>query len=308
MGVGLNADADYLSRAATGLAATGLITYTVWCWHRRSSGVGYALVSDAGVLSLEGNAGRFNGLRYDNTFSSGVEADPRLTIGDSGGETDFASTPARADGYVDDEPPFDVWCFFVKTVAGPAGSSTITVEWSTESSSTWHTQTRAAGTEGSITPSTLLFGRALTADAQCSQGYYSYAGARSEFLDETPRRDLKSRVAAAAGDWAYYRLANNSDTADTSGNGRTITFNGTITSEGDPTIVVPSIEQESFRFYNDDGSESAATALGAQDANVTVAAGTAARLRTLTNFTGDYTSRRRRLKYRKVGDDGWRDL
>ena len=47
------------------------------------------------------------------------------------------------------------------------------------------------------------------------------------------------------------------------------------------------LEQEGFRFRNDDGSESTATWKDAQDANITLASDTAFRLRMLINATLD---------------------
>jgi hypothetical protein len=54
--------------------------------------------------------------------------------------------------------------------------------------------------------------------------------------------------------------------------------------------VVATIEQEGFRFRNDDGSESAATWKASQDTNITLAAATAARIRMILNATGDPAS------------------
>ena len=59
-----------------------------------------------------------------------------------------------------------------------------------------------------------------------------------------------------------------------------------------------SIEQEGFRFRNDDGSESAATWKANQDTNITLAADTAARIRMLLNATGDPASIGAQLEYR----------
>jgi hypothetical protein len=59
-----------------------------------------------------------------------------------------------------------------------------------------------------------------------------------------------------------------------------------------------SIEQEGFRFRNDDGSEAAATWKANQDVNITLAADTAARIRMLLNATGDPASIGAQLEYR----------
>ncbi len=63
----------------------------------------------------------------------------------------------------------------------------------------------------------------------------------------------------------------------------------------------PTLEQEGFRFRNDDGSEAAATWRQAQDVNDTIAKDTNIRLRVLVNATGDPASNQYQLEYRKVG-------
>ena len=229
MGVLLDADADYLSRAG-GPGATGLTDYTQWGWHRRTSGVGTTAASLAGVMAQEGNATRFNALRFDGTFD-GTENGPRLSIGDATGTTQFAIG--------DDHPTFDVWHFYVIVCSGAAGSVTATVYYSAEGSSIWFTQSRALGTEDSITPDTLLYGHNLASDANTSHGDYAYCGARAEALNETDAKALKSRSATAAGDWGYWRLADASSLGDTSGNGRDLTANGTVANGADPTIGDP---------------------------------------------------------------------
>lgn len=65
------------------------------------------------------------------------------------------------------------------------------------------------------------------------------------------------------------------------------------------------IDQEGFRFRNDDGSESAATWRQAQDVVDTIAAGTNIRLRVLMDAGGDPASSAFQLEYRKVGNADW---
>jgi hypothetical protein len=55
-------------------------------------------------------------------------------------------------------------------------------------------------------------------------------------------------------------------------------------------VSASSIEQEGFRFRNDNGSESTATWKDVQDANITLATTTAFRLRMILNATGDPAS------------------
>lgn len=70
----------------------------------------------------------------------------------------------------------------------------------------------------------------------------------------------------------------------------------------------PTLEQEGFRFRNDDGSESTATWRQAQDTDDSIATETPFRLRMLTNATGDPAIQAVKLQYRKVGASNWRDL
>lgn len=62
------------------------------------------------------------------------------------------------------------------------------------------------------------------------------------------------------------------------------------------------VEQEGFRWRADDGSESAASWLAAQDTNITRMADTPTRLRTLLNATGDPASFTPQLEYKLSSD------
>jgi hypothetical protein len=75
-----------------------------------------------------------------------------------------------------------------------------------------------------------------------------------------------------------------------------------------PTVVV--LEQEGFRFRNDDGSEAAATWRQAQDVADSIAKETNVRLRVIVNETGgsDPASQQYGLEYRKQGDTDWRTV
>lgn len=69
-------------------------------------------------------------------------------------------------------------------------------------------------------------------------------------------------------------------------------------------------EQEAYRWRDDDGSESAATWLAAQDVNITRAKTTTTRVRLLLNMTDDPPSEQYKIQERKVGDadSEWRDI
>ncbi len=63
--------------------------------------------------------------------------------------------------------------------------------------------------------------------------------------------------------------------------------------------VASTLDQEGYRWRNDDGSESAATWLASQDADITQPAETNTRLRTLLNSTGDPSTTQYRLDYKR---------
>ncbi len=77
----------------------------------------------------------------------------------------------------------------------------------------------------------------------------------------------------------------------------------TYTAAGGATL-----EQEGFRFRNDDGSESGATWKANQDANVTVPKNQNTRLRMLINATGDPAADSYQLEWRKTNDPIWRKV
>lgn len=66
------------------------------------------------------------------------------------------------------------------------------------------------------------------------------------------------------------------------------------------------LEQEGFRFRNDDGSETTATWREAQDINITVPVSTNNRLRILVNATGDAPTTQFRLDYKKSTDGSYK--
>jgi hypothetical protein len=71
------------------------------------------------------------------------------------------------------------------------------------------------------------------------------------------------------------------------------------------TATAGTVEQEGFRFRNDDGSETTATWLAAQDTNITQPKTTNTRLRVALNSTLNRGSETYRLEYRAVGGSTW---
>lgn len=67
-------------------------------------------------------------------------------------------------------------------------------------------------------------------------------------------------------------------------------------------ITTTTVEQEGFRWREDDGSETTATWAAAQDTHINAAVSTTRRLRLLLNGTGDPASTQYRLDYKKSSD------
>ena len=68
------------------------------------------------------------------------------------------------------------------------------------------------------------------------------------------------------------------------------------------------LEQEGFRFRNDDGSETTATWRQTQDTDDSADENEAVRLRIIINGTGDPSAGQYKLQYREVGNDTWLDV
>lgn len=77
-----------------------------------------------------------------------------------------------------------------------------------------------------------------------------------------------------------------------------ITGDGSLISE--PQISQDSsINQHSFRFFNDDGSESTSTFAGGVNGNVNLQPSDVARIRLLIDSTGDISGKQFQLEYRR---------
>ena len=116
----------------------------------------------------------------------------------------------------------------------------------------------------------------------------------------------------------FLHLADGADYTNFGSGGGTWSELGTVNASdleppaiwGSPLVVTSlpvsiSVEQEGFRFRNDDGSESAATWKAAQDVDASIAIDERFRLRFLLNATGDPAAQSYQLEYRKVGAALW---
>lgn len=97
--------------------------------------------------------------------------------------------------------------------------------------------------------------------------------------------------------YSYAAVQNNS-------NGDSNVVTGTFTT----AAATPTLDQKHFRWRNDDGSETTATWVAAEDTNVTIAATTPTRLRVEVLTAGNPASKAFKLQYRKVGATDWKDV
>ena len=162
-------------------------------------------------------------------------------------------------------------------------------------------------------------------------GYYASANNRYFFKFVTNTYfDLASPAGAgaSAGDELYLEINGTTitaklngvvdgafsvtDTSLTSGGVGVCSWTNNTGTAGDDfsggALVSLVLEQEGFRFRNDDGSETTATWAASQDTNYSVSPSTLKRLRMLVNATGDPAAGEYKLQYRKVGDDTWMDV
>jgi hypothetical protein len=106
---------------------------------------------------------------------------------------------------------------------------------------------------------------------------------------------------------------------DYSGNGYDMTVTGSPTVAGNPPIpwrqgrkkyfiplgVAASLDQEGFRWRNDDGNETTATWNANQDTDISAGAGINKRLRVIVNATGDPAAKDFLLEGKKSTDSDW---
>ena len=123
------------------------------------------------------------------------------------------------------------------------------------------------GSLGSDTTNSISATIRIEADGSSIQGKVGGSIVLGPYTDTTHSGQVKTAIAGF--------LASNASNL--------ITFDNFAAGD----LVVTAIEQEGFRFRNDDGSESAATWKANQDTNITLAADTAFRLRFLLKATGN---------------------
>lgn len=233
MGVGLDADTEYLRRSSIPSGGAGTLSdggFTnffvgVWCY-RPSSGNSHNLTADGGIIHLLAGA-REMVIGFDNNFGSGTAADPNLRIlfnsgGGTGADQDFTSANF-----------LDEWVYYFILDNSTDGQIAGYIKLSDLATAV--TITRTNDNAGSQYINELTFGN--NGGSAVAMGWYAYARAvYGTGLTVTDALAYAASDVQDAGDWGFWPIVDSADTGDDSGNGRTLTFNGTLTDEDSPNL------------------------------------------------------------------------
>ena len=219
MAVRFNSDSDWISLAIN-IGGAGHVNFALGCWLWLEE-----YNDSAGLIAVGHLAnGRTLGMACNNAFPT-----PLVSLGDS--QTGFTS------GAFATQPALNGWIYAEFSSPNTTGG-TLTARYKTLASSTVYTITRANGVEASVQAEVVHVNRFQVGDANGFTG-----GLRAAYLRgySGPTADDATFLAHAAdttgaGTLFFNPLANNTDTSDISGNGRTLTFNGTLTTEDSPAL------------------------------------------------------------------------
>lgn len=236
MAVGLDLDTESLQRSGMPSGGAGTLSdggfsntaQLVWLY-RPSSGNSYGLTADGCIIHQQAGAREVK-LGFDNTFGAGTAGDPLLqVIFNSGGGAGTPQTFAGANF-------LDEWvAYFVYEASATQHVGYIRLS----APSTVVKISRANDNAGSQYVNTLTFGNHSGAGTAVL-GRYAYARARyASGLTDADMIAWAASTAPLTGDWGFWALPNNTGNADSSGNGRDLTFTGTLTSESDPPLAGP---------------------------------------------------------------------
>lgn len=234
MAIGLDADGEGLVRSgiADGVVGDGGFTnWTAMVWYYRPSSATHATMANGGIIYVSAGA-RDVMLGFNGAGS--IVTDPQLYMQNGGDGWSYTFDGSN-------QPPFDTWCFFA--ISDTAG--TITARWRTLASGTWHTISGSNTSAGSQFVNAIMIGAtaaspsATPTPSQVAAGYYYMARLIDGGLTETQINDYVMSSAPIGGEYAVWSLDDNSDSTDDTGNGRTITLTGTLTTETNPTLASP---------------------------------------------------------------------
>jgi hypothetical protein len=246
MAVGLDADTDYLQRGSIPSGGAGTLTdgafanCFVGVWVYRPSGTTtYALTAGGSIIDMQAGARRVC-LGFDNTGANLSDLTLRIIFNSGGGGgADQLFAAHAGDDYLDE------WVYYYIAENSTDGQIAGYILLS-DLNNVAESITRANDNAGSQYCNTLTFGNIVGVNT-VAMGNYAYARAvYATGLNSTDALAYAASATAEAGDWGFWPLADNTDTGDDSGNGYTLTFGGTLTSESDPSFGPPAANNAVF--------------------------------------------------------------
>lgn len=235
MGAGLSADGEYFQRGSipSGGAGTlsegGFADFFMGVWlYRATADVTYATTA-AGFI-LHGQAGaREVGLGFNSAGAALGDLNLQAIYNSGGGTgTPYLFTGMTGNSHLDQW----VYYFFYED----SGNNLVAGYILYSDLATAITNSYVNDNAGSQYVNTLTIG-SDSGGAAVVAGDYAYARAVADAgLTASDILAYANSDATIAGDWGFWPLADNTDTGDDSGNARTLTFTGTLTSESSPTF------------------------------------------------------------------------
>ena len=235
MGVGLDADTEYLRRSSIPSGGAGTLSeggfsdcfVGVWVY-RDSADATYALTNGGSIIHFQSGAREVK-LGFNST--GGALADLNLQIiFNSGGGTGSSQTFASYAG----DDFLDEWVYYFILENATDGQIAGYILLS-DLNNIADSITRANDNAGSQYINTLTLGND-SGGGTVVAGWYAYGRAVAATGITTADALAWAANDAPDSDWGFWPIVDNADTGDDSGNGRNLTFNGTLTSESSPTL------------------------------------------------------------------------
>jgi len=231
MALGLDLDTESAQRSSIPSGGAGSLSGGAFTncfagvWVYRPSATATFALTDGGAFIHYQSGAREVYLGFNSTGVTLADLNLRIIFNSAGGEATF--TEYRGDSFLDEW----VYYFIAENptdgqIAGYIRLSDLT---------TAVTKTRANDNGGSQYVNTLTFGN-FSANNTVILGHYAYARARDSAATTADAKTYAASSVAEAGDWGFWPLLDNADTGDDSGNGRDLTFNGTLTTQTSPTF------------------------------------------------------------------------
>lgn len=237
MAIGIDADTEYAERAgipsggAGTLSAGGFADFFAGVWVYRPASTTYALTAAGSIIHCQAGA-REVIVGFNSAGSNLVDLNLQIIYNSGGGTgTPFLFTGHTGADFLDE------WVYYF--IYEDASNNLVGGYILLSDLATAVTNSYANDNAGSQFVNSLTFG-CDSAHGACVLGYYAFGRARDSAASAGNVLTYAASDATIAGDWGFWPLLDNTDTGDDSGNSRTLTFGGTLTTQTSPTLTVAS--------------------------------------------------------------------